>query len=642
MKQMKLKLTSLRLRMLIPVVLMTLFVVTLLTVMFSRAYTSMILKQEQERNAIGFETASDSIRELISTSVSEVRSIMTNDRVVSYAGLKYASDAELIHARIRCRDFLRPEIARNEGIYGLLFMRKDGSLFGALPASNLFLDNPKDNLLPEKIKTQILNVELGQTVWTGPVSEAEICGFESGKTSQNIMIAAWKSVNVSYGECYAMMLMDESIFDRLLAALQDGKSTWHLLTEDQIEFYHTGQDACLNPDQLISESKSRALFRDENDQLIYAFSMTMNSPAWTLIREVSMENYEQVILNVRRTVITVASVVLLIALTVYWLWLKRFMRQFSSLLSGIIRMGQGDLEPAVFEPSSIAEFKTMQKEINNTRLALNQQMETIRRMEREQMELENKKKEQELMLRELRMAKDIQRSVLPHIFPPFPERKEIDLYASMDPARDVGGDFYDYYFIDDNHLCLLIADVSGKGIPAALFMMVAKRILEDTARLEHSVSKILSRTNGALCDNNNAEMFVTVWLGILEISTGKLTAANAGHEYPAIRKKDKLFELVKDKHGFVIGGMEDIFYEEYEIQMEPGDKLFVYTDGVPEATAGNGDMFGTNRMVEALNVCGEGSPEEIIKGVRNAVDTFVGNAEQFDDLTMLCLEYRGT
>jgi sigma-B regulation protein RsbU (phosphoserine phosphatase) len=231
--------------------------------------------------------------------------------------------------------------------------------------------------------------------------------------------------------------------------------------------------------------------------------------------------------------------------------------------------------------------------------------------------------------------------MLPHIFPPFPERPEIDLFASMDPARDVGGDFYDFFFIDEDHLCLVMADVSGKGIPGAMFMMLSKRIIEDFARQVRSPAEILTRTNEALCDNNQAEMFVTAWLGILEISSGKLTAANAGHEFPTFKKKDGRFALYKDRHGFVVGGMAGVRYQNYEVLLSPGDQLFVYTDGVPEATAADGQMFGTDRMIAALNTCADGSPAEILESVQNSVDAFVGDAEQFDDLTMMCLEYRG-
>ena len=638
---MKQKLKSLRIRMLLPVIAMTVFVVTMLTTLFSRAYISMILQQEQEVNAAGFEAISRTITPLINTSVNEVRRIMSDDRVAGYARLQYDSLEDLIHARISCRDYLQSEIARSEGVFGLLIMRQDGSLFGALPEGNYFLDDPRENPLPEDIKTQILNAPHGQTVWTGPVSGAVLYGFENQNTPQSIMIAVCKSVDMRYGECYGMMLMDESVFEKLFAARQDAKSTWHLFTSDQTEIYHTGRDACLHPDRLISESNSGNIFHDEDGRPVCAFSMTMTSPDWTVVREVSMENDEKVIRRVRSTICLIGGAVLLIALAIYRLWLKKFMLQFNTLLSGIIRMGKGELQPAGSASYTIGEFEIMQQEIDRTSLALNRQMDTIRRMEREQMEQENMIREQERIVKELSTARQIQNSVLPHIFPPFPERKEIDLFASMDPARDVGGDFYDFFFIDEDHLCLVIADVSGKGIPAALFMMFSKRIIEDFAKIEHSVSEILRKTNEVLCDSNQAEMFVTVWLGILEISTGRMAAANAGHEYPAICKKDGSFELYKDKHGFVIGGMPGVRYKEYALQMEPGDKIFVYTDGVPEATAGSGEMFGAERMTAALNTCADGRPEEILRRVRSAVDDFVGDAEQFDDLTMMCLEYKG-
>ena len=249
--------------------------------------------------------------------------------------------------------------------------------------------------------------------------------------------------------------------------------------------------------------------------------------------------------------------------------------------------------------------------------------------------------EKERINTELTLATRIQAAMLPHIFPPFPDRKEFDLYATMDPAREVGGDFYDFFLVDDDHLGLVMADVSGKGVPAALFMMVSKVILQSVAMMGRSPGEILTKTNEAICSSNQAEMFVTVWAGILEISTGKLTAANAGHEYPVLKRAGGDFELFKDKHGFVIGGMEGIRYREYELQLNPGDKLFLYTDGVPEATDAENELFGTERMLEALNSEKDGTPEQVLAGVRRAVDGFVKDAEQFDDLTMLCLEYKG-
>ena len=249
--------------------------------------------------------------------------------------------------------------------------------------------------------------------------------------------------------------------------------------------------------------------------------------------------------------------------------------------------------------------------------------------------------EKERAKTEMGLANRIQAAMLPHTFPPFPDRSEFDIYASMDPAREVGGDFYDFFLIDDDHLCLAIADVSGKGVPAALFMMSCKFIVQNKAMTGFSPGEILTEANQAICSHNQEEMFVTVWLGILEISTGKLTACNAGHEYPVLKKPDGKYELLKDKHGLAVGALEGIRYREYELTLEKGSRLFVYTDGVPEATDAENNMFGTDRMLEALNAEAEAPPKESLQNVRKAVDDFVKDAEQFDDLTMLGLEYRG-
>ncbi len=249
--------------------------------------------------------------------------------------------------------------------------------------------------------------------------------------------------------------------------------------------------------------------------------------------------------------------------------------------------------------------------------------------------------EEERIGAELSLATRIQAAFIPHIFPPFPERREFSLYASMEPAREVGGDFYDFFLIDSDHLGLVVADVSGKGIPAALFMMVSKIILQSVAMLGRSPAEILTKTNEAICSGNTEDMFVTVWLGILEISTGTLTAANAGHEYPVLKRPDGGFELIRDRHGLVIGGLPGTKYKEYELRLEPGAKLFLYTDGVPEATDADNNLFGTERMLAALNDSADGTPGEILRGVRRAVDGFVKEAEQFDDLTMMCLTYHG-
>ncbi|MBE7004133.1 MAG: HAMP domain-containing protein [Ruminococcaceae bacterium] len=249
--------------------------------------------------------------------------------------------------------------------------------------------------------------------------------------------------------------------------------------------------------------------------------------------------------------------------------------------------------------------------------------------------------EKERIGTELALATRIQADMLPNIYPAFPDRPEFDVYASMDPAKEVGGDFYDFFLIDRDHLGIVMADVSGKGVPAALFMMISKILVQNYAMTGHSPAEVLQAVNDQICANNREEMFVTVWFGILDIKTGRITAANAGHEYPALLYSGGQFELLKDKHGFVIGGMEGMKYKEYEFTLTPGSKLFLYTDGVPEATNAEKELFGTERMLAALNENKAAEPQDVLKQVRRAVDGFVNEAEQFDDLTMLCLEYRG-
>ena len=242
---------------------------------------------------------------------------------------------------------------------------------------------------------------------------------------------------------------------------------------------------------------------------------------------------------------------------------------------------------------------------------------------------------------ELSMATRIQSDMLPNIFPAFPERDEFDIYASMNPAKEVGGDFYDFFLIDNDHLGLVMADVSGKGVPAALFMMASKILIQNYATMNRDPKAALEAANNQICQSNREDMFVTVWLGILDLNTGLLTAANAGHEYPVLKSKDGSFELYKDKHGFVVGGMTGVRYKNYEIQLESGSMLFLYTDGVAEATNAENELFGTDRLITALNSSEDFTPCAVLESVDRAVNEFVKDAPQFDDLTMLCMKYNG-
>ncbi len=245
--------------------------------------------------------------------------------------------------------------------------------------------------------------------------------------------------------------------------------------------------------------------------------------------------------------------------------------------------------------------------------------------------------------RDLLLASSIQEHVLPSTFPYMPERDEFDLYATMSPAKEVGGDFYDFFMIDDDNLALVIADVSGKGIPAALFMMVSRTLIKNQTLYAKEIDpkKILGEVNDQLCEGNDMELFVTAWLGILTISTGKLRYANAGHEYPAVCKAGGLFEVVKEKHSPPLAAIEGMKFRGAEVQLSPGDTIYVYTDGVTEATNSFNQLFDINRMVESLNRNKDKSVKEINEGVRDDIDKFVGDAAQFDDITMLCIRYYG-
>ncbi len=238
---------------------------------------------------------------------------------------------------------------------------------------------------------------------------------------------------------------------------------------------------------------------------------------------------------------------------------------------------------------------------------------------------------------QLKLASQIQQNALTTTFP---NEKDYSLFASMTPAKEIGGDFYDFYKIDDDHLALVIADVSGKGIPAALFMMVSKVVINTNPQNTKTPADILTSVNDYICSKNKTNMFVTVWLGILEISTGKLTFANAGHEDIAIYRKGKKFTLDKRKHGIVVGVIENYKYKNEEITLKQGDKIFLYTDGIPEAEKRNKEMFGLDRMLQSLNKAKEKNVEEILKNVKKDIKEYVGDYKQFDDITMLAFEYK--
>ncbi len=248
--------------------------------------------------------------------------------------------------------------------------------------------------------------------------------------------------------------------------------------------------------------------------------------------------------------------------------------------------------------------------------------------------------EKERIGAELNVATQIQADMLPRIFPAFPERKEFDIYATMDPAKEVGGDFYDFFLVDDDHLAVVIADVSGKGVPAALFMVIAKTLIKNHAQNKETPGEVFTQTNEQLCEGNDAGLFVTAWMGILEISTGKFIYVNAGHNPPLLKHAGGQFEWLKSRPGFVLAGMEGVRYRENVLELTPGDILYLYTDGVTEATDAEQQLFGEDRLLAALNEEPGLSVHELLPKIKRCINDFVGEAEQFDDITMLGLSYR--
>jgi sigma-B regulation protein RsbU (phosphoserine phosphatase) len=251
--------------------------------------------------------------------------------------------------------------------------------------------------------------------------------------------------------------------------------------------------------------------------------------------------------------------------------------------------------------------------------------------------------EKERISAELDVASKIQYDMLPGEFPPFPDRTEFDIYAIMDPAKEVGGDFYDFFLVDHDHLGIVIADVSGKGVPAALFMVIAKTLIKNRALSGERVDEVFTHANNQLCEGNAEDMFVTAWIGIIELSTGHMQWCDAGHEIPYLIHGDGSIEkIMPERKKLPLAAIEDTGYVSNELDLNRGDMIFLYTDGVPEACDMNDELYGIRRLEQALSSEYRADPETLLKAIRSDVDGFVGEAPQFDDLTMLCIQYRGT
>ena len=330
--------------------------------------------------------------------------------------------------------------------------------------------------------------------------------------------------------------------------------------------------------------------------------------------------------NVSLKVMTVMQVLIYGALfaLVFILVRKLVVRNIHQVNRSLAAITEGRLDTVV-DVRSHEEFNSLSNDINAT-------VDTLKRYIKEA---------EERIDAELAFAKSIQHSALPSVFPPYPNRKEFEIFASMHTAKEVGGDFYDFYFIDEDHLAFLMADVSGKGIPAALFMMTAKTIIKSYAEAGMSVDQVFTHANDKLCESNEAGMFVTAWMGILNTKTGKVVFANAGHNQPLVKRANGTYEYYECQADLILAGFEGFPYVMNELQLAPGEAIYLYTDGVTEAVNPAEELYGEDRLRTVLERHKDASPADICAEVKKDVDAFAGTAPQFDDITMLLVRYWG-
>jgi len=481
-------------------------------------------------------------------------------------------------------------------------------------------------------------------------------------------ISAAEAVRSRDGELLGVMGADiifDEVMDQILADGLGESGTNFMLGNDldiiaSEEFYDTEFDSSFDahfedPDTVreeLTDDDDEAFFAVYNGSEVYMASKVIPETGWIFCAAIDKEEVlgpvedmeqrqEEItaetnaemksrLLQILRNILASFLLIGVVAATVAFLLSRYITEPIKKLTETTAKIGQGDFDSKIDIDTNdeigelASNFNRMQDDLKN----YTENLQTVTA-------------EKERISADLNVAKQIQADMLPRIFPPFPDKEDVDIYATMDPAKEVGGDFYDFFIVDDDHLAFVIADVSGKGVPAALFMVISKTLIKNRTMQGGTPAEILADVNNQLCEGNEAEMFVTAWLAILELSTGRVTAANAGHEFPAIRDANGNFSLLKDKHGFVMAGMEGVRYKDYEIQLEKGGGFFVYTDGVPEATNSAEELFGTDRMISALNEHPGTDPTVFLKDVKTRVTEFTGEAPQFDDITMIGLVWQG-
>jgi len=367
------------------------------------------------------------------------------------------------------------------------------------------------------------------------------------------------------------------------------------------------------------------------DGIEYTAFTKMLSNGWLFSAEVPTDEIFSEIedRNSRFTMIIVVLFLAMMALTI--ILISLFVnRPIKKLITGVTELGEGNLDKKI-EIDSRDEVGMLAQSFNKMTVDLKNSIEQQAR----------EHAEKERIGAELNIARQIQESMLPCIFPPYPDRKEFNIFATMLPAKEVGGDFYDFYLIDEDRLAVVIADVSGKGVPSALFMVITKILIKSNAMLGKPPSEVFETVNTLLCENNETSMFVTAFMGILDIPKGSFTYTNAGHNPPLIKRKNENYEYLKTKPGFVLGGLEGFTYTQEELLLEPGDAVYLYTDGVTEAMDPENRLFTDEKLMDTINMSKETDQRALLEHIKDEIDSFADGAEQADDITMLALTYMG-
>ena len=444
--------------------------------------------------------------------------------------------------------------------------------------------------------------------------------------------------------CDTILQQDQNIFENVFLLTEDG--SYIVGTQDEFD-----EKLSEYTKQMQQELNDGVAVRILDQERLILGSATIENTGWDVFVALDYSRLEQPVKNVGeaitessattitfleqniRNVLVIFGILALVLLLVVGLVSSAFSRTLvepiEELTHGAEIISKGNLDYHL-DIHTDGEIKNLADAFSAMTVDLKNYIENLNKVTAER----------ERISAELNVAAKIQEDMLPKIFPAFPDRKEFDVIASMDPAKAVGGDFYDFFMTDDDHLAIVMSDVSSKGVPAALFMVIAKTLIKNYACQMHDLGKVYEEVNNQLCEGNEESMFVTSFMAVITISTGEMEFVNAGHNPQLWMHDGDTFDWIKTDPGFVLAALPGIPYVSHKLQLSHGDRIFLYTDGVTEAQNSVRELFGEERLLESLNRCGRKPMNQLLPAVRADVDAFVGGAEQFDDITMLAFEYR--